>query len=186
MTLQSSSCSLQNQLSCVVGEISLRQGNVSLTGRGVYTDSNIQLTGDHTVVHRSLVLKSGDSILACAEILPESPSAGQTFPNVSSFSRFHFRRRVAEVLKVGMAMVTILPGSPLSAAGGKCQTVNFMVSGDVSADLLSSVKTSEMMGPFRESDTCTRTSAGQLLVPQIVPLFLMFAAAFLLPSAVSL
>ncbi|PWA14946.1 hypothetical protein CCH79_00014246 [Gambusia affinis] len=106
MKLLSSSCSLQNQLSCAVGEFSARQGNVSLTGREVYTDSNIQLSGDHT--------------------------------------------------------------------------------GDVRSDLLSSVKTSELMGPFRESTTCTRSSAGQLVLPEIFLLCLMFAAAFLLPSAASL
>ncbi|MEQ2256100.1 hypothetical protein ILYODFUR_020848, partial [Ilyodon furcidens] len=128
MKLLSSSCSLENQLSCVVGDISARQGNISLTGREVYTDSNIQLSGDHTVVHRSLVLKSDSNILACADILPESQSAKQTFPNVTSFSRYDFRRRVADVLQTEMVRITILPGSPISAANGLCQTVNFMLS----------------------------------------------------------
>ncbi|XP_014855045.1 PREDICTED: uncharacterized protein LOC106925297 isoform X2 [Poecilia mexicana] len=186
MKPQSSSCSLQNQLSCVVGEFSERQGNVSLVGREVYSDSNIQLSGDHTVVYRSLVLKSGNSILACADILPESQFAEQTFPNVSSFSRYDFRRRVANVLQAEMARITILPGSTNVTENGQCQTVNFMVSGDVSTTLLSSVKTSELMGPFKESTTCTRASAGQLVLPEIFSLCLMFAAAFLLPSAASL
>lgn len=39
------------------------------------------------MVHRSVVLKNGDSIVGCADILPESPSAEQTFPNVAEFSR---------------------------------------------------------------------------------------------------
>ncbi|XP_038147263.1 uncharacterized protein cusr [Cyprinodon tularosa] len=185
MKLMSSSCSLENQLSCVVGEVSARQGNVSLTGREVYTDSNIQLSGDHTVVYRSVVLKRGDSILACADILPDSPSAEQTFPNVSSFSRYDFRRRVADVLGMEMARITILPGSPLSAADGQCQRVNFMVSGEVSVDLLNSVKASEKMGPFKESAECERSSGGQLVLPGIFTLLLMFAASFLLPSAAS-
>ncbi|XP_023190475.1 uncharacterized protein LOC102220097 [Xiphophorus maculatus] len=183
MKLLSSSCSLQNQLSCVVGEFSERQGNVSLIGREVYSDSNIQLSGDHTVVYRSLVLKSGNSILACADILPGSQSAQQNFRKLSSFSRYDFRRRVADVLKAEMARITILPGSPFFTKDGQCQTVIFMVSGDVRTDLLSSVKTSELMGPFRESTTCTRPSAGQLVLPEIFSLCLMFAAAFLLPSA---
>ncbi|XP_044046586.1 uncharacterized protein cusr [Siniperca chuatsi] len=183
MTSMSSSCSLNNPLSCVVGELSVRQGNVSLTERQLYTDSIIQLSGDNTVVHRSLVLKNGDSIIACADILPESPSAEQTFPSVANFSRYDFRRRVADVLQLEAARVSILPSSPRSAADGRCQQVNFMVSGDVNTELLKSVKTSEKMGVFRESDSCTR-SAGLLLVPGSLLLGLMFAAACWLPSAI--
>ncbi|PWA14947.1 hypothetical protein CCH79_00014247 [Gambusia affinis] len=42
--------------------------------------------------------------------------------------RYDFRRRVADVLQAEMARITILPGSPFFTKGGKCQTVNFMVS----------------------------------------------------------
>ncbi|XP_051241310.1 uncharacterized protein cusr [Dicentrarchus labrax] len=181
MTSMSSSCSLENPLSCVVGEVSARQGPVSLTQGQVYTDSIIQLHGDNTVVRRSLVLKTGDSIIACADILPESPSAEQTFPNVANFSRYDFRRRVADVLQMETARVTILPNSPSSAADGRCQQVNFMVSGNVNKELLKSVKTNEKMGAFKDSDICTR-SAGLLLVPVTLLLGLMFAVACLLPS----
>nr|XP_046263940.1 uncharacterized protein cusr [Scatophagus argus] len=181
MTSMSSSCSLETPLSCVVGEVSTRQGPVSLTQRQVYTDSIIQLSGDNTVVHRSLVLKNGDSIIACADILPQSPSAEQTFPNVANFSRYDFRSRVASVLQLETARVTILPNSPRSVADGKCQQVNFMVSGDVNNELLTSVKTSEKMGVFQYSDTCTR-SGGLQLVPGSLLLGLTFAVAFLLPS----
>lgn len=50
------------------------------------------MTGKHvccvgSVVHRSLALKNGDNVVACADILPESPSAEQTFPVVAQFSR---------------------------------------------------------------------------------------------------
>ncbi|XP_040891131.1 uncharacterized protein cusr [Toxotes jaculatrix] len=186
MTSMGSTCSLENPLSCVVGEISARQGPVTLNEGQLYTDSIIQLSGDNTVVHRSLVLKNGDSIIACANILPESPAAEQTFLSVTNFSRYDFRRRVANVLQLDMSRVTILPGSPLSAADGRCQQVNFMVSGNVSTELLSSVKTSEEMGMFRESVSCTNsisTGSGFLpLMPGSFLLGLMFAAACLLPS----
>nr|XP_020476681.1 uncharacterized protein LOC109972288 [Monopterus albus] len=187
MTSMSSSCSLDNPLSCVVGEISVRQGPVSLTEGQIFTDSIMQLFGDNTVVHRSVLLKSGDSIIACADILPESPSAGQTFPSVTSFSRYDFRRRVADVLQMEVARITILPGSPLSAADGRCQQVNFMVSGNVSTQLLASVKTSAKMGMFKESESCTNLmpsgSAGLPLVPGCFLLGFMLAATYLLPSA---
>ncbi|KAM6940401.1 uncharacterized protein cusr [Xenentodon cancila] len=185
MKSKSSSCSLEKPLSCVVGEISARQGNVSLTQREVYTDSIIQLSGDNTVVHRALLLKNGDSIVACADILPESPAAEQIFPTVSNFNRFDFRSRVANILRMEIARVTILAGSPFPAADGRCQQVNFMVSGNVGAELLKSVKTNDTMGKFRESESCT-INAGLLVVPGSFLLGVMFAAACLLPSAMYL
>ncbi|XP_041641888.1 uncharacterized protein cusr [Cheilinus undulatus] len=180
VTTMSSTCSADTPLNCAVGEVSARQGNVSLTMRQILTDSNVILTGDNTVVLRSLALMEGNTVIACADILPESPSAQQTFPTVSSFSRYDFRRRVARVLMVSTSRITILPGSP-QASGSNCQTVVYMVSGDVSSALLSSVTTNETMGPFRESDVCTR-SAGPLLLPGGLLLYLMIAAACLLPS----
>ncbi|KAI3352959.1 hypothetical protein L3Q82_019532 [Scortum barcoo] len=175
MPSMSSSCALENPLSCVVGEVSARQGAVSLSREELYTDSIVQLSGENTVVHRSLVLKNGDSIIACADILPESPSAEQTFPNVASFSRYttctdgyDFRSRVADVLRVETARVTILPGSPSSVDGGRCQQVNFMVSGNVNAELLKSVKTSEKMGLFKESDSCTNKAMSPKITGELL------------------
>ncbi|XP_013868943.1 uncharacterized protein cusr [Austrofundulus limnaeus] len=182
MVSLNSNCSLLDPLSCVIGEVSARHGNISLLVRGHYTDSIIQLSGDNTVVQRSLVLMSGGSIISCAVILPESPSAIQTFLNVANFSRYDFRQRVARVLGMEIARVTILPGSPSSAANGQCQQVNYMVSGSVDANLLSSVKNSAIMGDFRESSTCSRTSAGLQVVPVGFHLGLMFAIACLLPN----
>lgn len=51
--------------------------------------------------------------------------------NSSFFTpRYDFRSRVARVLQLEMARVTILPDSPRSAADGRCQQVSFMVSGE--------------------------------------------------------
>ncbi|XP_076023423.1 uncharacterized protein cusr isoform X2 [Genypterus blacodes] len=169
MTSMSSSCSRDNQLSCVVGEISARLGMVSQSNRHVLTDCIIQLAGDNTAILRSLLLKNGSSDVECADIAPVSPSAEQTFPRVPSFSRYDFRRRVSNVLQMSMSRVTILSESSLPAAS-KCQRVQFVISGDVSKELLQSVKTSKMMGPFQESATCTRTNHArvQCLAPQHV------------------
>ncbi|KAK5866225.1 hypothetical protein PBY51_020432 [Eleginops maclovinus] len=188
MTSKSSSCSLLNPMSCVVGEVSARQGQVSLSEGQLFTDSIIQLSGDNTAVYRSVMLKDGNSIIACADILPESPSAEQIFPTVTKFSRFDFRRRVAEVLQLETARVTIMPGYPTSSAEGRCNQVNYMVSGGVSAELLKSVKTSEKMGMFRESDSCTNLmpsgNASPLSMPGSFLLGLMLVANLLMSSTV--
>lgn len=44
--------------------------------------------------------------------------------------RYDFRKRVASVLQVEMARITILGDSPSSAADGHCQKVSFMISGN--------------------------------------------------------
>ncbi|XP_045546979.1 uncharacterized protein [Salmo salar] len=183
MEAGNSSCSRDNALSCEVGDLTNRQGTVSLTHRQLYTDTSIQLAGDYTVVHRSLVLRSGSDVFACAVILPESPWAEQTFPNVMSFSRYDFRNRVAEVLEVNMSRVTILPGSPLTTVDGPCQKVSFLVSGEVSTDKMNSIKDSEKMGIFKQTEGCSRSS-GQLLEPGRYLVMLTIAAAYFLHSLI--
>lgn len=43
--------------------------------------------------------------------------------------RYDFRKRVADVLNLNISRVSILPGSPSARPDGKCQEVNFLVSG---------------------------------------------------------
>ncbi|XP_061130051.1 uncharacterized protein cusr [Syngnathus typhle] len=180
MTSMSSSCSIDYPLSCVVGELSGRHGAVSLRERQLYTDSIIQLFGDHTVVNRSLVLKDGEDIIACADIFPGSPFADQIFPRVTNFSRYQFRSRVATVLQVETARVTILGSSPMPDAEGRCQRVSYMISGNVSEALLRAVKTSELMGNFQESDDCDLRSAAGVLAPKHIVVGFLFVVGRLL------
>ncbi|KAM8842245.1 uncharacterized protein cusr [Synchiropus picturatus] len=180
MASMSSTCSLETPLSCVVGDVSRRHGNISLTQRQLIIDNRLQLIGDNTIVHRAIVLKNGADIIACADIVPESPSADQTFPTVTTFSRHDFRMRVAGIVQVDLQRVTILGDSPERAANGACQKVTFMISGDVNEELLSSVKTSEEMGPYKESDSCTRNAGLQMVATNSL-IGLMFAISIMLP-----
>lgn len=181
MTAGNSSCSKVSALACEVGDLTGRHGSISLLKRLLYTDVHLQLAGDFTVVQRSLVLRLKNSTTACADILPQSPSAKQIFSKVSTFSRYDFRKRVADVLNLHISRVSILPGSPTARPDGKCQEVNFLVSGEVSQEKLKSVKTSEKMGVFRESKACTSSgNAGMMLVPG--RMFVMTTAVCLLRS----
>ncbi|KAG7268634.1 hypothetical protein CRUP_016576 [Coryphaenoides rupestris] len=105
MTPSSSSCSRDTPLSCVVGEMSGRLGRINLSQREVYTDTIVQLSGEKS----------------------ESPNAEQIFPQVETFSRYDFRKRVSKVLEVAMVRVSILSPSPFLLAGGECQQVNYLV-----------------------------------------------------------
>ncbi|TSK67259.1 Cell surface Cu-only superoxide dismutase 5 [Bagarius yarrelli] len=159
MSAQSSNCSPLTYLACEVGDLTSKHGSVILTQRQLFTDAQLQLAGDYTVVYRALVLKAGNMILDCAAIIPVSPSAQQVFPSVTSFSRYDFRKRVAEVLGVQISRVSILPGALSTKAGGKCQQVRFLVSGDMSSKKLSAVKDSEMMGMYRQAEWCMKSGA---------------------------
>lgn len=104
----------------------------------------------------AIVLKNEGNIISCADIVPVSPSAEQTFPSVTAFSRwvrveqdqernnqaeqlfrnsfvvlprYDFRQKVASVLQMDVARITILPASPVTAADGRCQKVSYVVSG---------------------------------------------------------
>ncbi|XP_034149954.1 uncharacterized protein cusr [Esox lucius] len=181
METESSSCSIDSVLGCEVGDLTTRQGNVSLTHRLLFTDASIQLAGDYTVVHRSVVLKSGTKVLACADILPQSPWAVQTFPVGTSFSRYDFRSKVADVLEVDVSRVTILPGSPVATRDGTCLEVSYLVSGDVSTDKMNSVKDSPKMGLLRQTKVCSR-SAGLRWEPGRYLTVFTIAAAYVIHS----
>ncbi|KAJ8404871.1 hypothetical protein AAFF_G00332580 [Aldrovandia affinis] len=178
MPAGSSSCSPDHPLNCEVGDLTVKLGPVSLAERRLFTDSSIQLTGDFTAVYRSIVLRNQSRILACADIMPQSPSTQLIFPNVTSFSRYDLRSRAARVLDVAVWMLTILPGALSSAAGGKCQQATIMVSGDMSMEMLDSIKDDERMGPFQRSDMCSLDSqnSGQLLFPGRLPIMFSIAA----------
>ncbi|KTF72519.1 hypothetical protein cypCar_00041928 [Cyprinus carpio] len=174
-------CSQVRALSCLVGDLTGRHGSISLTKRQLYSDILLQLAGDFTVVQRSLVLRLNNTTTACADIHPESPSATQIFPTITSFSRHDFRKRVADVVNLHISRVSILPGSPSQGSDGKCQQVNYLVSGEVSQEKLRSVKTSDKMGVFKESKTCIPTgNTGLLLVPCRMLMSVMTAAVCLL------
>ncbi|XP_056125745.1 uncharacterized protein cusr [Rhinichthys klamathensis goyatoka] len=174
-------CSQMRALSCLAGDLTGRHGPISLTKRQLYNDILLQLAGDFTVVQRSLVLRLNSTTTTCADIRAESPSAMQIFPNKASFSRYDFRKRVADVLNLPISRVSILPGSPSQRSDGKCQEVNYLVSGKVSQEKLSSVKTSDKMGVFKESKKCTPSGkAGLMLVPCRMLLSVITAGVFLL------
>ncbi|XP_023676080.1 uncharacterized protein cusr [Paramormyrops kingsleyae] len=156
---ESASCSARHPLHCEVGDLTNKHGPVDLTIRQLFTDANLQLTGDFTVMYRSVVLWSGNGILSCADILPFSPSATLIFPKVTSFSRFDFRSRVAAVLDVDLWRVTILPDELSPVPGSTCQQVTFLVSGDVNKEVLNSVKDNEKMGPFKQSQACPKSGS---------------------------
>ncbi|XP_062401685.1 uncharacterized protein cusr [Sardina pilchardus] len=167
VTESSSTCMADSPLNCEVGDLSGRHGVVDLTKRQLFIDSTLQLAGDFTVIHRSLVLRQGSDVIACAAILPQSPSAQQFFPVAStSFSRFDFRDRVSKVLNVSISRITLLAGDLSAARTDGCQQVAFMVSGNVSSSALSSVRSSALMGPFLESGTsCDRDGTATTAPP---------------------
>lgn len=183
MNSMSSSCSRDTPLSCVVGEMSNRHGLLSLQGREVYSDSIVKLTGDNTVVHRSLLLKNGTDIVACADILPTSPNAVQIFPNAENFSRFDFRQRVSESLRVEMPRVTILDELQ-SVSEGRCQQLNYLIAGQVRQEDLANVQNDPIMGRFREASTCSSSTSGAagLLTPGITHIVFLVSTIHVLHS----
>uniref|UniRef100_UPI00398F3DEE uncharacterized protein cusr n=1 Tax=Pristiophorus japonicus TaxID=55135 RepID=UPI00398F3DEE len=151
------SCSL-SPLHCEVGDLYSKQGPISLGNRNLKNDVNLPLNGDFTVVGRSVVIhnqESSKTLMDCANIVADFPVKTLVFPNVRSFSRYEFRRIVAEVLVIPVWRVTILPGGPSAANTEKCQQITFYMAGDVDKSKLDNLEHQDKLGKFKASKTCT-------------------------------
>ncbi|GIY38582.1 putative RNA-directed DNA polymerase from transposon X-element [Caerostris darwini] len=73
--LYKSECNIENPYRCEMGDLSGRHGTMEIgMGRRVFTDVNLPLVGNYSVMGRSIVIfaKDGSSNkLACANILPD-------------------------------------------------------------------------------------------------------------------
>ncbi|XP_072882964.1 uncharacterized protein cusr [Hemitrygon akajei] len=157
------SCSLATPLHCEVGDLNSKQGPISLGKRYLKTDVQLPLTGDFTVVGRSVVIHNTDhskSLKDCANIVADYNMKSLKFPNVDSFSRYEFRKTVADTLGIAIWRVTILPGSPSEAPVKECQQVTFYVAGYVDEKKMANLENEDKMGKFKASKKCTTDSSG--------------------------
>ncbi|XP_069756192.1 uncharacterized protein cusr isoform X2 [Narcine bancroftii] len=157
------SCSLAYPLHCEVGDLKSKQGLISLGKRYLKTDVNVPLTGDFTVVGRSVVIHNNDhkkSIKDCADIAVDGyPIKSLIFPNVTPFNRYEFRSTVADVLGIAVWRVTILPGGPSAAIAKGCQQITFYVAGNVENNKMKNLETQDKMGKFKASKKCSADSS---------------------------
>ncbi|XP_051883398.1 uncharacterized protein cusr [Pristis pectinata] len=157
------SCSLAYPLHCEVGDLNSKQGPISLGKRYLKTDVYLPLTGDFTVVGRSVVIHNNDhlkSLKDCADIVAGYPVKSLTFPNVSAFNRYEFRSTVADALGIAFWRVTILPGGPSAAPVKGCQQITFYVAGNVDKNKMDKLEQEDKMGKFKASKKCTADSGG--------------------------
>lgn len=157
------SCSLSYPLHCEVGDLNSKQGPISLGMRYLKTDVSLPLTGDFTVVGRSVVIHNNDhskSLKDCADIVAVSSMKSLTFPNVNPFSRYEFRSTVAEALGIAPWRVTIFPGGPSAATVTGCQQITFYVAGNVDTTKMDNLEKNDKMGKFKASKSCTADSSG--------------------------
>ncbi|XP_062927321.1 uncharacterized protein cusr [Mobula hypostoma] len=162
------SCSLATPLHCEVGDLNSKQGPISLGKRYLKTDVHLPLIGDFTVVGRSVVIHNKDhskSLKDCANIVADYNVKSLKFPNMDSFSRYEFRRTVADTLGIAIWRVTILPGSPSEAPVKGCQQVTFYVAGNVDEKKMANLEKEDKMGKFKASKKCPADSSGSTPSP---------------------
>ncbi|XP_043911648.1 uncharacterized protein LOC122788835 [Protopterus annectens] len=156
------SCSMGYPLYCEVGDMTMKHKAIILGSRQLLNDANLPLSGDFTVVGRSLVLQNDvGSHRDCATISPDSPHVTLVFPTVNTFDRYEFRHRVANVLQLPLWKITIIPGGPTTVSGGTCQQVSFYVAGQVDKQKLDTIKDQEALGKFKSSSTCNTAPSGE-------------------------
>lgn len=110
-----SQCNAHNQFSCEMGDLSGRHGPIDVGGRRiVFTDSNLPLAGNFTVMKKSVVIfeKNGEnSRFACANILPDNDITQKVqIKKLNRITDQAFINKAREVMAVPDWMMYIIAG----------------------------------------------------------------------------
>ncbi|XP_078588437.1 uncharacterized protein LOC144869220 isoform X1 [Branchiostoma floridae x Branchiostoma japonicum] len=153
-------CKPGNPLRCELGDLSGKQGKYAVGGgQRVYTDVDIPLYGELTVVGRSIVIheaNGGGGRLGCGTIRPMTQTATIAFPPIDNFDSTDFRTTVANLLEIAVWKVAIFY-VPKTNSIRECQEVTFYVLGNIERSkveaLVSGSQASEL-GKYAPGDSC--------------------------------
>eukprot|EP00058_Branchiostoma_floridae_P018168 XP_002603657.1 hypothetical protein BRAFLDRAFT_98599 [Branchiostoma floridae] len=153
-------CKPGNPLRCELGDLSGKQGKYAVGGgQRVYTDVDIPLYGELTVVGRSIVIheaNGGGGRLGCGTIRPMTQTATIAFPPIDNFDSTDFRTTVANLLEIAVWKVAIFY-VPKTNTIRECQEVTFYVLGNIERSkveaLVSGSQASEL-GKYAPGDSC--------------------------------
>ncbi|XP_078667729.1 uncharacterized protein LOC144909563 [Branchiostoma floridae x Branchiostoma belcheri] len=153
-------CKPGNPLRCELGDLSGKQGKYSVGGGlRVYTDVDLPLFGELTVVGRSIVMheaNGGGGRLGCGTIEPMTQTATIAFPPIDNFDSTDFRSTVASLLEIEVWKVAIYYRSESNAIQ-ECQEVTFYVLGDIApgkvTGLVNGSQASEL-GKYSPGENC--------------------------------
>ncbi|XP_056409245.1 uncharacterized protein LOC130324854 [Hyla sarda] len=137
-------CSSLAPLLCRVGDLKGKHGSVIPGDKVLVTDPNLPLTGDFSVIGRSLKVTS-DSVEVSSLILPDVPITWLHLQRMTSFDRSAFREAVSIILNVTSWRITLLPDH--ADPDTPCHHVAFFIIGFNDTDALSSIHTQESLGP---------------------------------------
>ncbi|XP_073491424.1 uncharacterized protein [Aquarana catesbeiana] len=143
-------CGPQVSQHCRVGDLVGKHGPISPRNRLMFTDSNLPLAGDFTVVSRTLAL-SWDSLELSSMLLPDVSITSLKFQKVTPFDRSALRGAVSAALGVPLWKVTVLPQT---TEEDSCLRVQFFVIGFNDTSNLNALQAQESLGPFCTSTLC--------------------------------
>ncbi|OCT64595.1 uncharacterized protein LOC121398191 [Xenopus laevis] len=173
-------CGSLNPLHCKVGDLTSKHGTISAGNRNLLTDINLPLTGDFTVIGKSLVLKPDTLEPVSAKILPDVPLFTLYSPTVTPFNRTAFCKTVSTALKVPTWKIILISKS--QGRNETCYQVTFFIIGFNDKIAVASLVSPGSLGFFPNSSSCQpvsqlsgayRTSAFSGIGYFIVVLFLL-------------
>ncbi|XP_067035339.1 uncharacterized protein [Acropora muricata] len=130
-----SSCVPDNEMRCEVGDLSGKNARLNVGyGKQFFTDSDLPLFGDMSVVGRGIVIHAengGSSRLACATIEPvKSMYVEKSLPyvQVAGFSKKTFAETVSSMLKISSWRIFHIREEDSNVKG--CMTVKFGIIGN--------------------------------------------------------
>jgi len=167
-------CTPQNPLACEVGDLSAKHAAYDINGgRKFYNDEDIPLSGEQTVLGRSIVFHAsngGGSRVVCGNILPTN---GNTFTlgfsSTVTYDRASFTTAVASAVNIHASRVTVLHNVavPTPSANGNCHYVMVHVSGTLDSTALSTLTIGTGLDPYLPTGECA-SETGALVAGQSV------------------
>ncbi|XP_002734284.1 uncharacterized protein LOC100377119, partial [Saccoglossus kowalevskii] len=160
-------CSVLYHSHCQVGDLSGRHGYPG-TRRVLFTDSNIPLFGDASVIGRTIMLTPSDgSVPSCQTIEPTTDTAAQAslgFASlVAEFNAYDFRKEVSAFC--GIDMWQVIATRDIENTIDGCQAITFWFAGtnsdDIKADFLTRSQGEEgsTLGIYAPTDNCPMQNA---------------------------
>ncbi|XP_038046810.1 uncharacterized protein LOC119721017 isoform X2 [Patiria miniata] len=163
-----SQCDTKSQLRCAVGDLTGKHGNMSsAVKRAVYTDVNLPLTGQDSVLGLSLhLISTNTGQFACGTVEPD-PSTGRaeylSYPSTTIFDPYKFRQAMHDHMTNAEMWQIVATQEPQNNPMNDCAVLKFYFIGTGLDDMDREFKqkaNSDELGEYSPTSQCKDVSGG--------------------------
>ncbi|XP_022094455.1 uncharacterized protein LOC110981293 isoform X2 [Acanthaster planci] len=180
-----SQCDAKTQLRCAVGDMTGKHGNVSsIVKRTVYTDVNLPLSGQDSVLGLSLhLISTNTGQFTCGTLEPDA-STGRveylSYPRSTSFDPYKFRQALHDYMTGAEMWQIVTTQEPEVNQVTGCATLKFYFIGagldDMDREFKQKVQ-ADGLGEYSPTSQCRDISGGGIqTMPAALPMFFVLLA----------